>query len=324
AAPPRVHQPLDQQHMLACNRQFVAEKNLQHRSFALLALLVARLDKGADDGYIDRPHQVGHKQQAVFQNTQRDHGLAAIVVGNLPSQFADPFLNLVGRDHLAQPGIRRSIHSGSGASGLESEFVTLKQQLQRWHVTSCPHSLESKSLSQPPQAREKPPEPQTPASRRARSLPRPQPARAFSPLRSHAGHLADPSLSLAPPYAPARNDLPPASCGSGLPSACAPDPATARAPPPERHTHPPPELPCKCPVQEPPPRPAPPKRTHNPPLRRGREVPFPTKVPAVHVAVHFEDSAGEDTARPATPVSCPPILCLPTLAPAHAPPRSAE
>src|SRR5208282_1021586 len=109
--------------MLARNRQFVAEKNLQHRGFAPLALLVSRLDKRTDDGYIDRPHQVGHKQKAVFEDTQRDHGLAAIVVGDLPPQFADPLLNLVGRDYLAQPGVRRNIHSGSGASPV----ICLKQ-----------------------------------------------------------------------------------------------------------------------------------------------------------------------------------------------------
>src|SRR6266404_1257057 len=109
--------------MLACNREFVAEENFQHSGFALLALLVARLDKRADEGNIDRPDQVGHEQEAVLQNTQRDHGLAAIVVGNLPSQFANSFLNLVGRDDLAQPGIRRNIHSGSGASSVEFNFV---------------------------------------------------------------------------------------------------------------------------------------------------------------------------------------------------------
>src|ERR1700687_4266632 len=206
--------------------------------------------------------------------------------------------------------------SPTGSESCNSESSNPNQR----HVTSCPQSPESKSLSRPPSAREKPPEPQTPASRRARSLLRPNRARAFSALRSHAGRSATPLLSLPPPYAPARNDLPPASCGSPLPSACAQDPATAHAHLPERQPHPPPELRCDRPVQEPPPRPAPPKRTHTPPLVHAsflpsrRKVPVPIKVPSVPV---------EDTARPAAPVSCPPLPCPPTLVPAPAPRRLA-
>src|SRR5271163_2467572 len=109
--------------MLTRNRQFMAEKNLEHRSFSALALLVARLDERADDGHIDRPHQVGHEEKAVFENSQRDDDLATIVVRNLTSEFADSFLYLVGRDYLAQSGIRRDVHSGSGASGVVSKSV---------------------------------------------------------------------------------------------------------------------------------------------------------------------------------------------------------
>src|ERR1017187_10258471 len=78
-------------------------------------------------------------------------------------------------------------------------------------------------------------------------------------------------------------------------------------------------------VREPPPRPAPLKRIHNPPLRRERrQVPVPTQVPAVQV----EGSAGEDSARLVAPISClpvfcPPISCPPVRSPTQAPPRSA-
>ena len=84
------------------------KENLEHGRFAfLLALLVTRLDKGADDRHFDRPHQIGHKEEAVFQNAERNHGLATIVVGNLASEFANSFLDLVGRDDLAQTRVWR-------------------------------------------------------------------------------------------------------------------------------------------------------------------------------------------------------------------------
>src|SRR5580704_10884628 len=40
---PRMHQALDEQHMLAGNGEFVAEKNLEHARLRLVELLVARL-----------------------------------------------------------------------------------------------------------------------------------------------------------------------------------------------------------------------------------------------------------------------------------------
>src|ERR1019366_2435932 len=170
------------------------------------------------------------------------------------------------------------------------------------NVTSCPRSPESKLLSQPPPARERPPESQTPASRRARSLRRPQLARASSPLPSHGARSAAPSLSLPPRYAPASNDRPRASCGSALPSACAPDPATAHAHLPERWPHPPRGLRYTRPVQEFSPRPARLKRTHN---RALVDAPFPAgyrkaSVPTEGPNGHVEESLV------AAPFSCPP------------------
>jgi len=58
-----MHQSFDQQHMLAGNGQFVAKENLKQWRFALLALLVDRLDKGARDRNIDRPHQIAMKRK---------------------------------------------------------------------------------------------------------------------------------------------------------------------------------------------------------------------------------------------------------------------
>src|SRR5271155_2047562 len=141
-----MHQPLDEQYMLACDRQFVAKQNLKHRRFALLlALLVARLDKRADDGHFDRAYQIGHEEEAVLEDAERNHGLAAIVVGNLASEFADSFLDLVGRDDLAQARVWRKVHSevrGQIAEVKEQRVAPLQSDLllltlSPCHVTSC-------------------------------------------------------------------------------------------------------------------------------------------------------------------------------------------
>jgi len=92
--------------MLAFDIELVGEENLKHRRFALVGLLVSRLDERADDRHIQGPHQVGHKHKAVFQDAEGNYGLPAIVVGNLAAQFPDSFLDLVGRDHLAQGRMR--------------------------------------------------------------------------------------------------------------------------------------------------------------------------------------------------------------------------
>ena len=102
----------DQQHVLAGDFQFVAEVDFEHGRFGLVELLVARLDEGADHGHVDGPDEIRHEHETVFQDAERDYGLAAVVVGNLAAEFADSLLNLIGRNDLAQGASRR--RSGHG------------------------------------------------------------------------------------------------------------------------------------------------------------------------------------------------------------------
>ena len=140
----------------------------------------------------------------------------------------------------------------------------------QWNVTSCPRSGESKSLAKRPRAPEKPPEPETP---------HPDQSAAF---RDH--HR--PELFLRSGRMPVTQQLLDFSCRRGVRR-----PETISRPPVAdqdflRHApissncprspsgtcpHPPPGLLCKHPVRKPPPRPAPLKRIHNPPLRPERD-----------------------------------------------------
>src|SRR5262249_49463917 len=100
-----MNQSLDQQNVLTLDRQLMAEVDFEQRRLAMLRLLVTRLDERADNGHLESTHQIADEHEAVFQNAQGDHGLALIVVGNLARKFADSFLNLIGRDELAQGSI---------------------------------------------------------------------------------------------------------------------------------------------------------------------------------------------------------------------------
>lgn len=55
----------------------------------------------ADDGEFNRSNEVGHEDEAVFEDTNCVQGPALVVVGNLTSEIAHSFLNLLGADdHL--------------------------------------------------------------------------------------------------------------------------------------------------------------------------------------------------------------------------------
>src|SRR5882724_1158788 len=103
-------QALYQQNVLVLNSQLVAEKDFEQRRFTLLALLIARLDEGADHRHFQCPHQVGDEHETVLQDAQRDQRLTTVVVGNLVPEFANSLLDLVGGNDLAQGGVGRSSH----------------------------------------------------------------------------------------------------------------------------------------------------------------------------------------------------------------------
>ena len=118
-----VDEALNQQNVFAHNVEFVAEENLEHGGLRLIELLVARLDEGADHGHVDGARQVGHEHETVFKDAESDDGLAAIVVGNLAAQFADSFLDLIGRNDLAQGMARRRGHGESRIAFCSRESV---------------------------------------------------------------------------------------------------------------------------------------------------------------------------------------------------------
>src|ERR1700685_1148266 len=105
-----MNQPLNQQNMLARDRQLVAEEDFKDRGFALGALTVTGLDESTNYRHLHGTHHISHKEKTVFQNAQRDHRFAAIVVRDLATQFPDSFLNLIGRDYLSQSRMYWRIH----------------------------------------------------------------------------------------------------------------------------------------------------------------------------------------------------------------------
>jgi hypothetical protein len=97
-----MNQALDQQYVLADNGEFVAEENLKKaRRGTLLIAPVPGLDELANDGYFQNPNQVGHENEAIFEQCQGMDCLALIVGGDLPSHFAYAFLNLLRGNHGA-------------------------------------------------------------------------------------------------------------------------------------------------------------------------------------------------------------------------------
>src|SRR5579864_2608646 len=105
-----MHQSLDQQNVLPPNIGLVAEENLHNLAGGTaLTAAVLGLDELADYRHVDRPHQIGHKHEGIFQNRQHLDRLPLVVVGNLPAQFLDSLLNLLCADDLSK-GLDSRIH----------------------------------------------------------------------------------------------------------------------------------------------------------------------------------------------------------------------
>jgi len=97
-----MHQPLDQQDVVAANIGFVAEENLRDVAIVMARLAALfRLDELAHHRYFQNPHQVGKEDESVFQNRERLDGLAFVVDRYLPSQFLDALLDLLAANDLA-------------------------------------------------------------------------------------------------------------------------------------------------------------------------------------------------------------------------------
>src|SRR5271156_4959997 len=98
-----MYQSLNQKHMLACDGEFVTEKDFEKTCGYVLRLpAIFRLDELANHRNFQHSDQVGHENEAIFQQPKGVNSFALIVGGDLPSHLAHPLLNLLSRDHRAQ------------------------------------------------------------------------------------------------------------------------------------------------------------------------------------------------------------------------------
>src|SRR5580704_4001848 len=99
---PGMNQALDQQNVFAADIAVMAEEDLEKTSSFLLLVSIFRLDELAGDGNLKGAHEVGHKDETVFEKREGVNSLIAIVVGNLACHLAHPLLELLGGDQDLQ------------------------------------------------------------------------------------------------------------------------------------------------------------------------------------------------------------------------------
>ena len=71
---------------------------------------VARFDELANHGNLDGPHQIREKHEGVFEDGEHLDGFSFVVVGDLPAEFFDSLLNLIGGDYGTERLDSRTIH----------------------------------------------------------------------------------------------------------------------------------------------------------------------------------------------------------------------
>jgi hypothetical protein len=111
ASLPRLHQGLHDEHMLAGNGEFRAEKYLGGRNrpgdfFDLRAY------EAANYRDLKVSHQVRGEDEAILKDADQRQLLSGIILGDLARQLLDPSLNLLCRDQdfgICEGGLQRSL-----------------------------------------------------------------------------------------------------------------------------------------------------------------------------------------------------------------------
>src|SRR5208337_3925358 len=211
-----MHQPLNQQNMLAPNIRFVAEENLRNLARFVAGLrAVLRLNKLANHGDVQRPHQISHEHKGIFQNGQGLDRLSLVVVGDVAPQFLHPLLDLFGTDDLPKRLNSRYVHEP--AFLLRLAQLELNSPEERFRSTRRPPSASPGSESLLAAVWHASwLEPETRASTRSHSHTQ-QPAKACAPAEERV--------------APAAAPLPFSGTSCGLAKTGRPDASSARLTP---------------------------------------------------------------------------------------------
>src|ERR1700740_3671942 len=110
-------QPFYQQNVLAADIRLVAEKDLHNLGGRVSRLrAVLRFDELADYRDFQRPHQIGHEHERILKDGKRLNRLPLVVVGDVARKLLNTFLNVFGRNNLANGLWSQRIHEAASSS----------------------------------------------------------------------------------------------------------------------------------------------------------------------------------------------------------------
>ena len=99
-----VENSFEEKHVLVAEIDFVAEENFDEWGVAVLVVLpfgIVGFDELADEGDLEAANQVGHEDEAVFEDAEDVEAFALVIVGDLARHFLDALLNLLFGDDWA-------------------------------------------------------------------------------------------------------------------------------------------------------------------------------------------------------------------------------